>query len=145
MGRLDDFRSANPLHKLNRSVQSVLALGRIGGRNALNTRFYWRSDLARQGLYSLSPETLAYLHGLGEPVHGIVTIPEDSGGNEEQELLHRYVRNLLQEYREAARIDGREMFTLEFVDPFRDLKRAEELARVHQVDQPFVVLFTCGR
>lgn len=142
---LDDFRTANPLHRLNRAVQIVLALGLLLGLNALNTRSYWRSDLSRTGLYSLSPETTAYLHALDQPVHVIVTIPADSGGNDEQELLYRYVRNLLEEYRDAARQGGEERLTLEFVDPFRNLKRAEELSRLYQMDQPYVVLFTSGR
>ncbi|MFA5256515.1 MAG: GldG family protein [Opitutales bacterium] len=146
MSRLDDFRFANPLRRLNKFVQILLALGLIAGLNTLASRHYWRQDLSRNGTYSLSPETLAYLRGLKEPVHVVVTMPdEESFAGSEQLLLRRYVYNLLTEYREAARHNGIEMLTLEFVDPYKNPRRAEELSRVHHVDQTNVVVFSSGR
>jgi hypothetical protein len=147
MSRLDDFRYATPLRRLNKFVQILLALTLLFGLNTLASRHYWRQDLSRRGAYSLSPETLAYLHALKEPVNVVVTIPDDddSNANSQQELLYRYTLNLLTEYREAARQGQREMLTLEVVDPFRNPRRAEELARTYHVDQTNVVIFSSGR
>jgi len=146
MSRLDDFRYATPLRRLNKFVQLLLALGLLVGLNTLASRHYMREDLSRHGTYSLSPETLAYLHALKNPVSVIVTMPQDdSYSGSQQKLLRRYVKNLLTEYREAARQNGKEMLSLEFVDPYKNPRRAEEIARIHHVDQSNVVIFSSGR
>ncbi len=143
MSRLDDFRYATPLRRLNKLVQLLLALCLIAGVNALASRHYFRADLARQGVYALSPESMAYLRELKAPVHVVVTIPEqgdsaDSG----QKLLRRYVKNLLEEYREASRRGGKEMLSVEYVDPYRNPRRAAELARQYKVEQVNAVIFS---
>jgi hypothetical protein len=147
MSRLDDFRYATPLRRLNKLVQIVLALTLLFGLNTLASRHYWRQDISRTSAYSLSPETLAYLHALKEPVNIVVAVPDDDDNmkNSQQELLHRYVMNLLTEYREAARQGSREMVTLEVVDPYKNPRRADELARAYHVDQTNVVVFTSGK
>jgi hypothetical protein len=73
MSRFDDFRCATPLRRLNKFVQILLALCLIAGLNTLATRHYLREDISRQGAFSLSPETMAYLRSLKEPVQVIVT------------------------------------------------------------------------
>lgn len=125
----------------------MLALTLLLGLNTLASRHYWRQDISRRSEYSLSPETLAYLHALKEPVNVVMTIPDDDDAtkNSQQELLHRYVLNLLTEYREAARHGTREMVSLEIVDPFKNPRRAEELARAYHIDQTNVVIFASGR
>ena len=148
MSKLDDFRYATPIRRLNKFVQILLALTLLVGINALASRHYWRQDISRHGAFSLSPETLAYLHALKEPVNVVVTIPDDDSNNksgQQQELLHRYVSNLLTEYREAAKHGTQEMFTLEFVDPFKNPRRAEELARIYHIDQTNVIIFSSGK
>ncbi len=52
---------------------------------------------------------------------------------------------ILTEYREAARQGGREMITVEYVDPYSNPRRAAEIARTFHVDQPNLVIFTNGR
>ena len=148
MSKLDDFRYANPIRQLNKFAQIVLTLTLLFGLNALAARHYWRQDISRHGAYSLSPETLAYLHALKEPVTVIVTVPNDetnAKSGQQQELLYRYVSNLLTEYREAAKRGSHEMLTVEFVDPYKNPRRAEELARTYHVDQINVVVFASGR
>lgn len=146
MSRLDDFRYATPIRKLNKFVQLLLALCLFVGINTLASRYYWREDISGRSVFALSPETLAYLGALKEHVDVIVTIPSsDASGEEQQKLLRRYVKNLLEEYREAARRDGEEMLSVEYVDPYRNPRRAEELARNLHIDQSNVVIFSCGR
>jgi hypothetical protein len=148
MSKLDDFRYAMPLRHLNKFAQIVLTLTLLFGLNALAARHYWRQDISRHGAYSLSPETLAYLRALKEPVTVVVTIPDDDSDSktgQQQALLYRYAKNLLTEYREASRHGSREMLALEFVDPYKNPRRAEELARTYHVEQTNVVVFASGR
>jgi len=144
MSRLDDFKYAMPLRRLNRLIQIVLTLTLLIGLNTFAARHYFREDISRRGVYSLSPETLAYLKTLKEPVKIIATIPDKGGDTEagrEQELLHRYVQNLLTEYSEEAGTGSRPKLSVEFVDPFKNPRRAEELSRVYHIEQNNVVIF----
>lgn len=143
MPTLENFRTANWTRRINRVAQIFLAVLAVLAINYLASRYFIREDLSRQSIYSLSPETVAYLRTIREPVEVIVTIPEDNEG-EDKALLYRYVKNLLEEYRYASRQGGQEMLRIEFVDPFRHLKRAEELAQRFKIDQPYVVIVARG-
>jgi ABC-type uncharacterized transport system involved in gliding motility auxiliary subunit len=148
MSRLDDFKYAMPLRRLNKVVQIVLTLTLLVGLNTFAARYYLRQDISRRGVYSLSPETLAYLKALREPVKIIATIPGDEGDSEasrQQNLLHRYVENLLTEYSEAAKNGSQPMIQIEFVDPFRNPRRADELARTYHIEQNNVVIFASSK
>ncbi len=148
MARMDDFRYAMPVRRLNKFVQILLALTLLFGLNVFAARHYLRQDVSRHGVYSLSPETLAYLHTLKEQVNVVVTMPDDDSETEagrQQSLLRRYVEGLLTEYREAARQGGSEMFSVEFVDPYRNPHRADEVARQYHVDQNNLVIFSTVR
>jgi hypothetical protein len=136
MSRLDDFRYATPLRRLNKLVQLLLALCLIAGINALASRHYFRADLARQGVYSLSPESMAYMRELKGPVHVVVTMPEQADSADSgQKLLRRYVKNLLEEYREASRRAGKQMPASNMWTPIATPRRAAELARQYKVEQ----------
>jgi hypothetical protein len=148
MARMDDFRYATPVRRLNKLAQILLALTLLFGLNIFAARHYWRQDISRHGAYSLSPETLAYLHALKEKVNVVATMPSDDSGTEggrQQALLRRYAEGLLTEYREAARRGSEEMLSIEFVDPYRNPHRADEIARQYRVDQNNVVIFSTAR
>jgi hypothetical protein len=143
MSSFDDFKKANFYHRLNRIIQIVLALSLILGLNYLATKYYKRADLTNNRSQSLSAESLAYLKNLDENVQVVVTISQESQRNSEQ-LLYRYVSDLLKEYHHNSKYAQGYRLTVEYVDTYKNLKRAEELSRKYGLDKPDQILFVCG-
>ncbi|MCD8481223.1 MAG: GldG family protein [Verrucomicrobia bacterium] len=138
----DKFENSVRLRRLNRWVQILLFLAFIAGINYAATHFFWRVDLTQRHLFSLSPETIGYLREIREPIEVIVTIPSDSP-LEDERLLARYVRGLLRQYEYTARAFGTTL-TVEYVDIFKNVQRAAQLARDYQLESPNVVMFKSG-
>lgn len=136
-----DFRTTNRLNRLNRFLQILLAVAFVGGLNSLALRYHARFDLTAHHRYSLSPETRAYVEQLEEPVTIYVTL-RDPGDTPEEELLIRYVRNLLEEYQATATRGNRSFLNVEYIDIFRERQRAETLAREFGLQEPQIVLVT---
>lgn len=148
MSKFDDFKFAMPVRRLNKIVQILLVLTLLVGLNTIAARHYIRQDISRHSAYSLSPETVAYLHSLKEPVGVVATMPDDDSDTEagrQQQILRRYTENLLTEYRESSRRGEKEMLSVEFVDPYKNPHRAEELARQYHVEQNNVVIFSTAK
>ena len=93
MAETNSFRTARWLRTLHLVLQAGLLLTFLAGLNYLARDHPLRFDLTQHRSYSLSPETLSYLH-LERPVRIIATIPENTENPE--------VRGLLREYATAA-------------------------------------------
>ena len=117
------------LVRLNVGISVVLSLLLVLLLNLLSAQYYFRSDISAQHLYRLSPQTESLLQELTEPVDVIVFF-------ERGEALFHDIDNLLREYQYRA-----PMLRVEYVDPDRNIGRAEELARRFGVEQPNVVIF----
>lgn len=141
MARLtDQFSVSNRLRSLLRLLQVLLFILFFVGVNYLAMRHFTRYDVTRQHLFSLSPETEAYIRGLDEPIQFIVTIPRNSSQPQEQ-LLFDYVHTLLDQYRYFAKQAGvGDLFGIEYVNTYEDIERAAELAQTYGIDQPNIVL-----
>jgi len=143
MKRWDDFKVVNRFRATNRWLQVLLILSLIGGVNFLGMQVYQRWDLTQNHRYSLSPETRAYLRDLSEPVEIIVTIRADSRRGEEK-ILFDYLENLLREYVYFTSREESAAVSVEFVDIYQDLERAEMLAREYGLEQPNTVIVRNG-
>jgi ABC-type uncharacterized transport system involved in gliding motility auxiliary subunit len=97
--------------------------------NALAFRFYWRTDFSRTRLYELSEKTRSIVAGLEQPVDVLVFFQRGD------ELFHD-VENSLREYQYAS-----DLIRVEYIDPDRNLARAEELGQRFDVQGPNVVVF----
>lgn len=141
--RFTDFRFARRFRMGNRALQILLGLSLILAINFLAARYFTRVDLTESGIYTLSPETKAYLSDLTEPVHIIITIPKDP---ESPELvqIHSHLDKLLREYEAFGRRGDQAMVRVEFVDIYRQRKRAEELANTYGLTQENVILVAMG-
>ena len=139
----EDFRNVNWLNRGNRTLQILLGVLFICGLNYLAFRHYSRTDLTRNRLYSLSPETVAYISDIETPVKIIVTIPPDSA-EPDTALLYRYVHNLLKEYENAGRNGKAKKIEVEFVDVFREIRKAEAISRSYGIERPYETLVVSG-
>lgn len=136
---LEDYKYVNWGKRINRLLQIVLSLSLLIGLNYLATRHFSRIDLTLQHLYSLSPETVAYIRQIDKPVKIIVTLSPDSG-DELESQLYRYLRNLLKEYEYAGRGDKQNKIEVEFIDIYKERQKAELLANQYGLEEPKLVL-----
>ncbi len=101
---------------INVLLQLVLAVLLFAGINFLGYRNYWRWDLSPKQDYSLSSATTGYLKKLNKDVDITVVLPRDS-------KIADDMRALADEYKRL----GKKLIRTEFIDPVRDIERAEKL------------------
>ena len=101
---------------VNVLLQLSLAVLLFVGLNYLSYRYYWRRDLSPNQEHTLSQQTITYLRKLGKEVSLTVVLPRDS-------KVYESARSLVEEYRR----NGKKLVRVEFVDPVRDIERAEQL------------------
>ena len=135
--RFNEFRFARRFRAINRLVQILLSLSLIIALNFISANYFKRFDLTKSGAYTLAPESKAYIRQLKEPVEIIVTIPKET---EEDEfgIIRQDLKKLLREYEFEGMRDGKAYVTVEFVDIYRQRKRAHELATNYN----FCLLYT---
>lgn len=129
---MDSSRASRWIRTLNLVLQAVLFLTLIGGLNYLAGSHSWRFDLTRYRRYSLSPETLSYLHELSRPVQIVVTTKGQEDNPEVQGLLREYVN--------ATESNPAGPVTVETVDIYEDRRKTEK----YGIEQPGIVLVMCG-
>jgi len=113
---------------LNVTLTLVLAILLVGLVNGLSARYYLRTDISRTGLYTLSEKSRSLMAALTNRVDVIVFFQRG------EELYHD-VDNLLREYQYHS-----PLLHVEYVDPDRNVARAEELTHRHAVGSPNVVI-----
>lgn len=145
MSSFDSFRAARWIRTFNLVLQAGLFLTFFFGLNYLALHHAWRFDLTQHRHYSLSPETLSWLHNLDQPVRVIVTIPEDTDDAglaaellDLRGLLREYVYATATNYDPKTHHDGR--VTAEYLDVYQRRREADQLG----IDQPNSVLLLCG-
>lgn len=142
--RFNEFRYARRFRAVNRTVQILLGLSLIVALNYLSSKYFKRFDLTQSGNYTLAPETKAYIRELKEPVRIIVTIPNNPEIQESVQV-HNHLQKLLREYVAASVKDGKRLVEVEFVDIYRQRKRAQELANLYKLTQENIILVARGQ
>ena len=124
-------------------MQIIFGLCLVGSLNFLAAKYFTRIDLTDSSIYSLAPESKAYIRELKEPVDIIVTIPNDPDIPEQQQV-HRHLSKLFREYKAAGMRGGEAFIRIEFVDIYRQRNRAQELANKYNLTQENVILVASG-
>ncbi|SRR6266478_3417620 len=106
---------------VNVLLQLAIFLAIVMAVNYLGFRHYKRWDFSRNQKYALSNLTKNVLTHLDSPVKAIVFFPQ-------AQMMFEDVSSLLREYEYAS---GKK-FTVEFVNPYRNLIRARELAEKYK-------------
>jgi len=141
--RFSDFRLARRIRFANRTLQILLSLTLILALNFLASKYFERIDLTEAGSFTLAPESKAYIRELDSPVDIIVTIPNDPDVPELVQI-HQHLRKLLREYSAAGQQADRKLVRVEFVDIYRQRKRAQELANTYRLTQENIILVAQG-
>jgi len=139
----EDFRRLNRLRLGNTLLQVLLALLLLGALNYLGSRYYERWDWTEDRRFSLSPETRARLAQLAEPVEILVVLPSGGEGAPTERLLAD-LRRLLGNFRRVAREEGNPNLSVEFIDLYKDRRRAREVLGRHGVSTPESILVVSG-
>ncbi|HVM59689.1 MAG TPA: GldG family protein [Verrucomicrobiae bacterium] len=124
---------------VNVLVQVLAVLALVVMADWLASRHYLRFDWTQSGYYKLSDKTKQLIGSLKEPIDVVVFLPE-SGRQEYVQKVLDDVRNLLKEFQYY----GKGKLRVEYVDPERDLLRAQQLVRQYNLDSPDVVIFANG-
>jgi ABC-type uncharacterized transport system involved in gliding motility auxiliary subunit len=143
INRFNEFRLARRFRVANRMVQILLGLCLIASLNYLAAKYFGRIDLTQSGNYTLAPESKAYIRELEEPIDIIVTIPNDPDIAESQQV-HQHLSKLFREYEAEGMKDGSAYINVEFVDIYRQRKRAQELANKYNLTQENIILVAMG-
>ena len=117
-------------------VQIVALLAVVVMVNWLASRHYVRFDWTKAGYYQLAGKTKQVLASLKDPVDLIVFLPPNDHRDYVEKILDD-VRNLLKEFQ----FYGKEKLHVEYVDPQRDLARAQQLVKQYTLDSPDVIIF----
>lgn len=141
--RFNEFRHARRFRAANRLLQILLGLSLIIALNFLASKYFRRIDLTQSGSYTLAAETKAYIRELDEPVKVIVTIPNNPEVPESVQV-HEHLQKLLREYEAIGMQDGKKLVEIEFVDIYRQRKRAQELANVYNLTEENIILVARG-
>ena len=136
---IESYRTARWVRTINLVLQGVLFLTLFGGLNYLSILYHWRFDLSQHRRYSLSPETLSYLHELRRPIRIVVTLTPDSE-NPDAAQAYLDVRNLLREYLYATQTSEAGRISVDYLDVYQRRREAEALG----IEQPDVILFISG-
>ena len=143
ISRFNEFRTARRFRAANRLAQILLGLSLIIALNYLAAKYFRRIDLTQSGTYTLAPETKAYVRELKQPVKTIVTIPKNPEVPASIQV-HEHLQKLLREYEAIGMQDGKKLIEIEFIDIYRQRKRAQELANVYKLTQENIILVARG-
>ncbi|MGC6423521.1 MAG: GldG family protein [Lentimonas sp.] len=143
VSRFNEFRTTRRFRAINRIVQIIFGLSLLFALNYLAATYFKRIDLTESGTYTLAPESKAYLRELESPIEIIVTIPQDPDVPELLQI-HQHLRKLFREYEAAGMRDGTAFVKVEFVDIYRQRKRAQELANTYKLTEENIILVAMG-
>jgi len=139
MDTLDDFKTVRRIRAINRFFQILFSLTLIVGLNYLAAKHYSRIDLTAGKQFSLSPETIAYLKALENPVDIFVTYTPEA--NEE---FFNFVETLLTSYAIEGRGGGGSMINVEYVDLYKQRRRAQELISRYDIQSENTMVVASG-
>lgn len=106
--------------------------------NSIASRRYARADVSRAKLSVLSDKTVQVLKTLQVPVTATVFY-QPQGADGRAEPLYPVITDMLAEYERHS-----DKLTVEYVEPYRDRAKAEQLANTLNIDRINVVVFQSG-
>ena len=106
--------------------------------NFISSRRYARADLTRSKLSVLSPKTIQALKTLPAQVK-VIVFYQPQQPNRRADPLYPLIVGMLKEYERYS-----DKLKVEYVEPYRDRARAEQLAKQFDIDRINLVVFQSG-
>ncbi len=138
----EDFKVTTRIAKVNLWIQIVLGITLYCALNYLAARHYARWDFSENARNSLSPESVAYVKNLREPVEIYALVSMERSDNDGAALIRDF-NALFGQYEYASTKDA--PITARFVNAYIENKRAEELAARFGNDLDECVIVASGR
>ncbi len=133
-----DFHQIRCLKCLNFACQILLIGLLLAFITYGGAKFYKRYDISTTQKNSLSLATIEHLKKLKAPVKVIVLLTAEE--NPQAQQVQQDLRRLLREYEYASSKNGQATIKAEFVDPFRQNKRAQELTNLYKLSKDNIIL-----
>lgn len=138
----EDFKITTRIAKLNLWLQILLGISLYLGLNYVATRHYTRWDMSENRRNSLSPESVAYVKKLREPVE-IYAVVSIGRNDSDSAAVVRDFNTLFGQYEYASNKNA--PVSAKFVNAHIENKRAEELAARFGNDLDECVVVASGR
>lgn len=139
----EDFKHTRLINKTSLTLNITLGIMLVIGLNILASNHYFKKDLTENRFYSLSPETLAYIKKLDKPVQIFITLPSNSSQPETAEI-YLTISQLVNEYEYATRNNLNSKITVEYIDPFKQMQKAHEIATQFGVQKDNSIILKSG-
>ncbi len=125
-GRFEDFKFVTRFKRLNLMAQIALGLSLYIGLNFMAARHYRRWDFSSDMRNSLSPESVAYVKSLEDPVEIFAVVSQGVNDRDSQQIV-RDLSSLLRRYEYASSRNA--PVKVDFINPHLDNKKAEKLVQ----------------
>lgn len=141
--QFDEFRLSRKLDFLNRLIHSILLVTFIIGVNLFALKFSARWDITPKLSNSLSPESIAHLEKMEAPI-GIYLLMDDALQLPNGAIAEDDVTALLESYAHTSKRLGKDLISLQVVDPYRDRERLLQLKQRFEFDEGNLILIESG-
>lgn len=126
MSLVESYQSNRIVDTLHTIAQFILVFLILAAVNAIAMRSYKRVDTTIGRTYTLSAQTVAYLHQLEQPIQILVTLSDQSADLGIRDIYYD-VKSLLSEYEYETRNQGENRVSVEYIDIYQQTKRTKEL------------------
>lgn len=145
MFNLENFKTTNRIRFLNTFIQIVLTASLILGLNFLSSKHYLRFELSPHRHSSLSPETIAYLKKINQPVDIFIIIPHwDYSNNNKPNPIAEDILELISNFKEAAIYPENLSIRTELINPYIETQRLKEIASKYTIHKENAIIFASG-
>ena len=126
MSLIESYQSNRIADTFHTIAQFILVFLILAAVNAIAMRSYKRIDTTIGRTYTLSAQTVAYLHQLEQPIQVIVTLSDQNVDLGIRDIYYD-VKSLLGEYEYETRNQGENRVSVEYVDIYQQTRRTKEL------------------
>lgn len=137
-----DFSRMRWLKYINFSFQLLLLGLLLVLLNYCGAHFFKRRDISASQGNTLSLATVEHLQKLKTPIKVIALLTAEE--NPQAQQVQEDLRRLLRKYEYASSNNPAGKIQAEFVDPFRQNKRAQELTNFYKLSKDNTLLLSCG-
>lgn len=135
----EDFKYAQRKKKTFLFLAMGLGLALFFGLNVLAAKYYGRKDITQNHKFSLSPESVAYLKQLTEPVEIIITISPHTA-KENFSGIYKDIVSLAEEYQHVTRNNTNGKINISYIDPYTQSQATYEIAKKYNVQHENAII-----